>query len=398
MGGRQGVGRRLARFTIIATVGWAAGGCRARAAPAAPAAPAALALEFIDDFNPPRPPGAEASTGLAPSAAWDRALGGLSGLFYSAPEALLYAISDDRGRYPPRLYTFGVELGERALRIVPRGIVWLHESVPTGTLIEMDGEGLGGNGQTLFMSLEGNAEPPSQRETRVFRVARDGLVTGQLSVPPAFRPAASGQPPRGARANLGFEGLSLSPSGRFLLASAEVALFQDGAPATFDEGTLVRFARWDLQQSGDATEYHYRTDPVVPRLDAPSVAHTGVSEVLALDDGRLLVMERAYVAAGERRVNTIRLFEVELPAVAGAPAALDGGAALPFVPKRLVLDLADVVARFDDGLQELDNFEGMTLGPRLPSGNPSVLLVSDDNFSASQRTVFLAFELHGATR
>jgi hypothetical protein len=40
----------------------------------------------------------------------------------------------------------------------------------------------------------------------------------------------------------------------------------------------------------------------------------------------------------------------------------------------------------------------MTLGPRLPSGNPSVLLVSDDNFSASQRTVFLAFELHGATR
>jgi hypothetical protein len=40
-----------------------------------------------------------------------------------------------------------------------------------------------------------------------------------------------------------------------------------------------------------------------------------------------------------------------------------------------------------------DNLEAMTLGPRLASGAPSLLLMSDDNLSASQRNQFLLFEL-----
>ena len=41
----------------------------------------------------------------------------------------------------------------------------------------------------------------------------------------------------------------------------------------------------------------------------------------------------------------------------------------------------------------LDNVEGMTFGPRLPDGRRSVVLVSDDNFAASQFTQFLLFAL-----
>jgi hypothetical protein len=65
------------------------------------------------------------------------------------------------------------------------------------------------------------------------------------------------------------------------------------------------------------------------------------------------------------------------------------------MPKRLVLDLDDVVSRFEVGQQSLDNFEGMALGPKLPSGEQSLLLVTDDNFSAAQRTVFVALRLQG---
>jgi hypothetical protein len=43
----------------------------------------------------------------------------------------------------------------------------------------------------------------------------------------------------------------------------------------------------------------------------------------------------------------------------------------------------------------LDNLEGMALGPRLPDGTQSLLLVSDDNFSNSQLTQFLLFRLNG---
>jgi len=349
---------------------------------------AEVSLELIDDFNPPRPSSTGAGADGAPAAAWDAALGGLSGLFYSAPDNLLYAISDDRGRFPaPRLYSFGLELGEHLLRLAPRSVVLLHEPEPTGSLTALDGEGLAGDGRALFLSVEGNEEPPSQRESRVLQLDRDGLVRGSVLVPPAFRPAGGDQPPRGTRANLGFEGLSVSPSGRWLFAMAEAALYQDGPVASFDQGTRVRLARWDLERPGEPLELGYRTDPVEPRLEAPSVAHNGVSELVALDDERLLVLERAYVEAGERRVNTVRIFQVDL-----AQAAAEGGSP-PLLAKRLVLDLNDVVARFDEGQRELDNFEGMTLGPRLASGNPSLLLVSDDNFSARQRTVFVAFEL-----
>ena len=41
----------------------------------------------------------------------------------------------------------------------------------------------------------------------------------------------------------------------------------------------------------------------------------------------------------------------------------------------------------------LDNVEGMTLGPRLPDGRRSLVLVSDNNFAASQFTQFLLFAL-----
>jgi len=37
--------------------------------------------------------------------------------------------------------------------------------------------------------------------------------------------------------------------------------------------------------------------------------------------------------------------------------------------------------------------EGMTFGPRLPDGRRSVVLVSDDNFAATQFTQFMVFAL-----
>ena len=41
----------------------------------------------------------------------------------------------------------------------------------------------------------------------------------------------------------------------------------------------------------------------------------------------------------------------------------------------------------------LDNVEGMTLGPKLPDGRQSLVLVSDNNFAASQFTQFLLFAI-----
>ena len=61
--------------------------------------------------------------------------------------------------------------------------------------------------------------------------------------------------------------------------------------------------------------------------------------------------------------------------------------------KTLLVDLSEVNGLSTDLGPSLDNFEGMTFGPRLPDGRATVLVVSDDNFRESQRTWFLLFAI-----
>ena len=41
----------------------------------------------------------------------------------------------------------------------------------------------------------------------------------------------------------------------------------------------------------------------------------------------------------------------------------------------------------------IDNIEGVTFGPRVSTGNPSLLFVSDNNFNKEQVSQLLLFEL-----
>jgi hypothetical protein len=54
------------------------------------------------------------------------------------------------------------------------------------------------------------------------------------------------------------------------------------------------------------------------------------------------------------------------------------------VTKKLLVDLDTL------GLPKVDNVEGVTWGPTLPDGERTLLLVSDNNFSASQITQVIA--------
>ncbi len=58
----------------------------------------------------------------------------------------------------------------------------------------------------------------------------------------------------------------------------------------------------------------------------------------------------------------------------------------PYAPvrKTLLMDLETLGV-------PLDNLEGMSWGPRLPTGQRTLIVVSDDNFSRRQATQFLAF-------
>ncbi len=114
---------------------------------------------------------------------------------------------------------------------------------------------------------------------------------------------------------------------------------------------------------------------------------------MALSNSELLVLERGFVA-GEG--NTVRIFRVSLKG-ADDVSSVESLAATGLEPveKELLVDLADCPSgdATTPGTQAnplLDNYESLELGPRLPGGRRSLLLQSDDNFSAGQVTRVVA--------
>lgn len=222
-----------------------------------------------------------------------------------------------------------------------------------------DENGAALDAEGLVVDRDGTYLVSSETEPSVRRYSHTGELLGRLPVPDDLRTAPEGR----ARANGSFEGLTLLPGGRTLLASMEYPL--DGDPAD-----LVRFQTWQRTRHGDfrlGAQYTYRTDPGL-----------GVSEVTATPDGRLLVLERGFTAGVG---NTVRLHLADRP---GRGTAL---------PKRLLADLVDCPALGATAEQPqpsplLGNFEGMAVTGR-SGGRTDVLVVSDDNQNDVQTTRFL---------
>jgi hypothetical protein len=84
----------------------------------------------------------------------------------------------------------------------------------------------------------------------------------------------------------------------------------------------------------------------------------------------------------------VRIYEARVDDATdvGRTAALAGARFTP-MQKCLVIDLSTA------GIGDTDNIEAAAWGPRLPNGNATLLLVSDDNFHPAQANRFLAFEL-----
>ena len=47
----------------------------------------------------------------------------------------------------------------------------------------------------------------------------------------------------------------------------------------------------------------------------------------------------------------------------------------------------------DDLKIHIDNVEGICLGPQLPNGHSSLILISDNNFNSQQKTQIFLFEI-----
>jgi 3-phytase/alkaline phosphatase D len=318
-------------------------------------------------------------------------VGGLSSITYDGAREVFYALSDDQGQLQPaRFYTLRADLSDGLLEngditfvdvttlLAPNGQPYAPASLdPEGLTLAKSGE--------LVVTSEGIASVGIAPWVR--RYAVDGRFLADLPVPGAFAPTG---PTHGIRQNLAFEAAAVAPNGRHLFVGMEGALAQDGPAATPAVGSPARILRYDLPTGRLDRQAVYLTDPVAePPVPPTAFSVNGLVELLPFNDRFMLAMERSFSVGVPGTGNTIRVYAAAFAGaddVNGVESLAATLGSLRTVEKTLLLDLKTL------GIP-LDNVEGMTIGPDLPDGRRSLLLVSDNNFAALQFTQFLLFAL-----
>jgi hypothetical protein len=351
----------------------------------APAASAAPGVRFLGETTLPHAMQFEGTT-----------VGGLSGVDHDPATGGYVLISDDRSNTnPARFYTAD-------LRIDGAGV---HDVRITGThaLRHADGGTYSppalGDGRTVdpeeirvdpatgdyWWSQEGErprTEGPTVVQPSIQRADRDGGYVSSLPLPSNYAYTAD----RGPRRNLALEAIAFSPDGSLLTSVVEGPLLQDGDVPTAERGALTRLT----VQTRDGVVLRQHAYPLEPLFAEPEPGpwgpDTGVPAILADPrvPGRYYALERSWVPGADYKV---RLFQVD---IAGATDVRDQDVladGVKPVRKKLLADLDDFP------LPVIDNVEGLTWGPRLASGERSLLLVSDDNFAAEEFTRFIALAL-----
>ena len=197
--------------------------------------------------------------------------------------------------------------------------------------------------------------------------------------------------------NYNFESLAFDPVHQYLWTIPESTLRKDGQPATPQNGLTnqLRLMRLDwgkMKEDSNKEEYseqvsskkdsRYMTTTYAYQMDQPSthkkadIYVMGVSELCALPDGQLLVLEReafipkikigAFCKCKLYLINPLNFEEFSMKEKFSSDT--------PFLKKRLLTEWKTGLSL---SKRSFANYEGMCLGPMLEDGSQVVILLSD---------------------
>lgn len=223
-------------------------------------------------------------------------------------------------------------------------------TVPTGTsssaVTNMDNEGITFYNSKLYVSAE------ADQSIREYDMT--GAPTGNSFTIPSDMAVGK------ISSNMGFEALTYNAATHLFWTTTEGALPKDNY--------MPRLHR--LQSFGEdgqpAARYLYQMDaPSFSSEGATQYVH-GISAMAALDDGRLVVLEReVYVPSNPMQSRGIaKLYAVD--------PVHDGAGILR----------KSLLTTIDTNVMNLANYEGMCLGPTLNDGSRCLILISDSQATA----------------
>lgn len=178
--------------------------------------------------------------------------------------------------------------------------------------------------------------------------------------------------------NYNFESLAFDSVHQYLWTIPESTLRKDGQPATPQNGlpNQLRLMRFDWGKiSRYMTTYAYQMDQPSTHKKA-DIYVMGVSELCALPDGQLLVLEReafipkiklgAFCKCKLYLINPLNSEEFSMKEKFSSDT--------PFLKKRLLTEWKTGLSL---SKRSFANYEGMCLGPMMEDGSQVVILLSD---------------------
>lgn len=325
-------------------------------------------------------------------------VGGLSGLDYDAKNDLYYLICDDRSVFnDSRFYTAKINLSEDKIKSFAfQNVTYLKDQTGksygnwnTSPTTSADPEDMRYNPKTnsLIWSSEGARVITAYKEVlqnpSLNFMDLKGNFLGNITLPENLK---TQKLEKGPRNNGTLEGITFDFKYKTIYTNIEEPLFEDSDQANNNKGGLIRLYQFDVKTKKNTAQFGYQLEPIAREPNPKGAfAVNGISAIQYYGKNQLLVVERSYSTGTQ--ACTVKIFLCDLKKatdVKNYPSLQNQK--LELASKKLILNMDDL------GIF-IDNIEGLTFGPKLTNGNPSIIFVSDNNFSDKQKTQVLVFEL-----
>lgn len=206
-----------------------------------------------------------------------------------------------------------------------------------------------------YLAKEGTFFISGESDQKIMEYGSNGMPTGkELHIPEMYNVTRR-------RTNAGFEALSYNAVTHKFWTTTEQGLREDSI-------NTIRLQSFDDESLNPEAQYLYRIDPQrkTNTNDKPLAKYAyGVPDILALDDGSLIVMERELFVPKKALGGwcDIRLYHYR-----------------PESGEKKLLDSFTTHIRLTQ--VNLANYEGIAFGPTLPGGIQTIVLINDSQDGA----------------
>lgn len=319
-------------------------------------------LVYLDHFEIP-----------AGQTAGDISIGGLSGIDYCFKNNKFYCITDDRSGFnKSHCFVFKIEFSSNQIdTVIVDSVVSIYKNGAFNDSAEtVDFESIRLNPEEKGMAI--GSEGGNSGKPGIGYYGMDGDLIRNFPIDSMYI--------KNLRSNKSFESLSFSNDYKYLYYGAETALLSDGDEASLKNGCLVRIMKSRFCSGEVEQQILYQLEKIPRSAEVTPPwkglgSDNGLSELMALDSTRFLMLERSGAYQKDSTFDyTCRVYLAEIP-------KSETGKELCTTQKRLLFDFTSLPLK-------TYNVEGMCVGPVL-NGKQTLLFVSDNNFSGDPTVIYL---------